>query len=270
MGKICRVKQRTKTHNKRKDFLGVRKDFVNIVNTGINLSNINNESIKDNLVNSNVNSTILPKSDNEQILNPQKLSGSSSKVQSIEVTPANKKEDISGNRIIDANILSDVFCELLCPMCEQRSLVFGERHEKKQGLASLLYIKCSTRNCKYIYEFFTSTKVNKCFEINQRMVYTTRSLGHGYAGIEKFNTLMNMPKPMTVKNYNKTVSRIKKVVKAVAEETMDDAAKKIHDSAASTDDIVNTSVSGDGTWQRKGFSSFNGVFAAISTESGIV
>ena len=109
MGKIRRVKQRTKTHKKRKDFLGVRKDFVNIVNTGINLSNINNESIKDNLVNSNVNSTILPKSDNEQILNPQKLSASSSKVQSIEVTPANKKEDISGNRIIDANILSGAF-----------------------------------------------------------------------------------------------------------------------------------------------------------------
>ena len=45
-----------------------------------------------------------------------------------------------------------VFCELLCPMCEQTSLVFGEKHEKKQGLASL-YIKCSTRSCKYIHEF---------------------------------------------------------------------------------------------------------------------
>ena len=31
----------------------------------------------------------------------------------------------------------------------------------------------------------------------------------GYASIEKFNTLMIIPKPMTVKNYNKTVSRIK-------------------------------------------------------------
>ena len=51
---------------------------------------------------------------------------------------------------------------------------------------------------------------------------------------------------------------------------MDDAAKEIHDSAASTDHIVNTSVSGDGTWQRKGFSSFNGVFAAIPIEYGKV
>ena len=34
----------------------------------------------------------------------------------------------------------------------------------------------------------------------------------GYAGIEKFNTLMNIPKPMTVKSYNKTVSKIIDVV----------------------------------------------------------
>ena len=97
-----------------------------------------------------------------------------------------------------------------------------------------------------------------------------RSLGHGYAGIKKFNTLMNIPKPITVKNYNKTVSRITKVVKTVAEETMDEAAKETYDSAASTDDIINTNVSGDGTWQRKGFSNFNGVFKAISIESGKV
>ena len=59
--------------------MGVRTDVVNIVNTGIDLSNVNSESIRDILVTSNVNSTILPKSDNEQILNLQKLSASSSK-----------------------------------------------------------------------------------------------------------------------------------------------------------------------------------------------
>ena len=42
-----------------------------------------------------------------------------------------------------------------------------------------------------------------------------KSLGHGYAGIEKFHTLMNIPKPMTVKNYNKTVSKIIDAVNVV-------------------------------------------------------
>ena len=68
-----------------------------------------------------------------------------------------------------------------------------------------------------------------------------RSLGHGYSGIEKFNTLMNIPKPMTVKNYNKTVSKTTDVVKIVAEEKMNDATKEVQENLSATDDdIVNT------------------------------
>ena len=37
---------------------------------------------------------------------------------------------------------------------------------------------------------------------------------------------------------------------------MYDAVNETHDSAAATDKIVNTSVSGDGTWEQNGFSSF--------------
>ena len=42
----------------------LRKDVINIVNTRIGLSNVNSESVKDGLVNSDINSTILPRSDN--------------------------------------------------------------------------------------------------------------------------------------------------------------------------------------------------------------
>ena len=42
-----------------------------------------------------------------------------------------------------------------------------------------------------------------------------RSLGHGYAGTEKLNTLMNIPKPMTVKYYSKTVLKITDAVNVV-------------------------------------------------------
>ena len=41
---------------------------------------------------------------------------------------------------------------------------------------------------------------------------------------------------------------------------MDDAVNETHDSAAARDKIVNTSVSGDGTWEQNGFSSFTGLF----------
>ena len=49
MRKICRVKQRTKTSQKTKGFLGLRRQLVNNVNNGINLSTVNNESKNDNL-----------------------------------------------------------------------------------------------------------------------------------------------------------------------------------------------------------------------------
>ena len=54
-----------------------------------------------------------------------------------------------------------------------------------------------------------------------------RVLGHGHSGIEKFTSLMNMPKPMTQNNYDKIAAKILNVTKAVAEETMSDAATRI-------------------------------------------
>ena len=48
---------------------------------------------------------------------------------------------------------------------------------------------------------------------------------------------------------------------------MSDAAKDIRVNYISTDVVVDTGVSCDGTWQKRGFSSFNGVFAAISMDN---
>ena len=57
-------------------------------------------------------------------------------------------------------------------VCECSSLAFYERFERKQGLSSLLYLKCSTSICRYIQEFFTSAKIIRGFEIIQQIVYS--------------------------------------------------------------------------------------------------
>ena len=57
--------------------------------------------------------------------------------------------------------------------------------------------------------------------------------------------------------------------KIIAKETMNDTAKEIHENPLPSD-IVNIIVLRDGTWQRIWFSSYNGVFAAISVENGKV
>ena len=60
------------------------------------------------------------------------------------------------------------------------------------------------------------------------------------------------------------------VVCTIANESMADAARDIKNKADNPDVLVDTGVSVDGTWQRRGFSSFNGNVAAISIDNGKV
>ena len=95
---------------------------------------------------------------NETFSVSQTPSLSSSKVEDIEEESPKRKEGISGNHIIDVNILLGIFMSY---MFECSSLALYERFERKQGLSSLLYLKCSTSSCRYIQEFFTSAKVQR-------------------------------------------------------------------------------------------------------------
>ena len=103
---------------------------------------------------------------------------------------------------MDTEILSLMFSMLLCPQCEQRTVKLSDRLCCKQGLSSLLVLDC--KNCDFTEEFHTSKTCGRGFDINNRMVYTMRTLGHGYTGIEKFTHLMDMPKPMTLSSYETT------------------------------------------------------------------
>ena len=49
----------------------------------------------------------------------------------------------------------------------------------------------------------------KPFEVNARIVYALRTCGLGYAALEKLCCIMNMPKPMTVANFDKITTTIR-------------------------------------------------------------
>ncbi|MBX9702962.1 MAG: hypothetical protein K2X39_02290, partial [Silvanigrellaceae bacterium] len=69
------------------------------------------------------------------------------------------------------------------------------------------------------------------------------------------------------KNYDKLVLKIINITEKVAQETMNDAVSDLR-LQCKEDEILDVGVSCDGTWQRRGFSSLNGVFAALSMDSG--
>ena len=259
MVKVDRVKARTKRAVKRKRIFNGK-----VLRGSDILNNLNH------LLNDNIESFV----DKQKDIFKTSTSSFRELQPILNLTPQKnayvQNKDVIGYRIIDCSIFSDAVSVLSCPTCFQTTLAITENISKKRGLACELSIFCS--KCKYQNNFYTSKLLNQkgIFDINTRTIYTMRTLGIGYSGIQKFTTLMNMPKPMTSKNYDKLVLKIANITEEVAQETMADAVAELRQNCQNEGEILDIGVSCDGTWQRRGFSSLNGVVAALSLDSGKV
>ena len=91
-----------------------------------------------------------------------------------------------------------------------------------------------------------------------------REIVKGHKGLQTFCGYMNMPPPMADVTYNETVkSRLHPAYVDVARKNMKDAAEEYHENT-----VCDTAVSCDGTWQRRGFASLNGVVTAVIIDTG--
>ena len=181
---------------------------------------------------------------------------------------------VSGYRFMDMSILAKVFLSVCCPGCgTSKSLELHDIDGEKKGLARSLQLKCSA--CLYTDSFSTSKRVQipndgkggqKVYDVNARAVYAFRQIGGGYEHLKKLCCYMNMPTPMLKNNYQKLTNKLLVSAKNVAEKSMSDAASKLRGSASTAE----VGVSVDGTWQRKGFTSMNGIITAISVDNGKV
>ena len=83
---------------------------------------------------------------------------------------------------------------------------------------------------------------------------------------------MNMPPPMTKNNFQKINESLLKAYTTVAEETILEAGKELHETLSvensAANEIVDYQVSVDGTWQKRGYSSLNGVVTLLSSSTG--
>ena len=107
----------------------------------------------------------------------------------------------------------------------------------------------------------------KPFEVIFRAVYGMRTIGGDHTSLEKLCDMLHMLKPMNVKNYNNISNDLRDAAKVVAEKSLNDAANDLKNSTDG--DILDIGDSVDGSWQRRGFSSLNGVLAVLSIDSGM-
>ena len=143
---------------------------------------------------------------------------------------------------------------------------------QRKGCASNLRLTC--QNCKWMHLSWTSTRKEKSFEVNRRLVYGMRRIGRGHSGASKFCSVMNMPPPPRTKSFKKSSHVIAKHAKTVAMNSMKAAAEEVCSLKGNEDadgtDPVNCGISCDGTWQRRGHSSLNGCITVMAVDTGKV
>lgn len=171
-----------------------------------------------------------------------------------------------GYRILDLSILSRNIHEFLaCKVCGGD---ISLNETCIAGLSSTFELRCS--NCDIIGKFPNSkhSGVRKNIpEINKRVTYAMRCIGQGLGGLKTFCCVMDLPPPVTQKAYDNIVDRVRQSTSIVAKMSMEKAVlEEIKENSGKTD----ITISGDGTWKRRGHTSKIGVCSIIGGMTGKV
>ena len=181
------------------------------------------------------------------------------------------------NIFMDFSILKQVV-ELVgtCPDCSSL-LHVNLLPEEHQGFANKLIILCE--KCAWTHEFYSSPAISsklsglrgkKPFSINTRIVVAFREIGQGFESLEKLGTLMNMSESLSKSSYNSINKKRNSAYTENAIESMQNAAQEvrnINNPNAKENDIVDSDICIDGSWQKRGHNSLNRVVTGVSREN---
>ncbi|GFV76594.1 uncharacterized protein TNCV_4728141 [Trichonephila clavipes] len=159
---------------------------------------------------------------------------------------------------MNLNILPFVFKnEVHCKMCN--SGLDMQVLKGKSGLAITFVLKCFA--CPYRVEFSSSNfhEGTQNATINTRFVYAMRSIGKGAEAGRMFCGVMNLLQPPTM--FSPYGKRILNAAKLVYEDSIQNAAKEAN---------KNIAVAVDGIWQKRGYTSSNGVVTVTSIDTCMV
>lgn len=151
-----------------------------------------------------------------------------------------------------------------CRFCDNVdcvSLVIDNNY--RNGLAHRLIIQCN--KCNNSKSDLTSNNIRSLSEVNTRFLYALRSIGCGISAGKMFTAIMNLSPPNTkVKTYT---ARILQGTREVSEASMRNAVAEAVEENEGQDEIA---AAFDGTWQKRGHTSLNGVVTVTSFDTGKV
>ncbi|KYM96705.1 hypothetical protein ALC62_00134 [Cyphomyrmex costatus] len=129
----------------------------------------------------------------------------------------------------------------------------------------LLCDKCASRS------IHSSPFIEHSYAINRRFLFVMRVLGLGLKGATKFCGLMDMPPFLTQTTYDLIIKNIHSCVQVATEKLLQCACteeKELTSEHQNDTNPTELTVSGDGTWKKRGFTSLYGVTSLIGYYSG--
>ena len=150
-----------------------------------------------------------------------------------------------------------------CKFCDS-DISFSRNCEK--GLGFQLVATCDCRqtvidSCK---------KIGKAFEINRKFVFVMRPLGIGINGVKLFVSLMDLGTDFCNYTYYGVLENIKIAVDSVKNVVLQKAGNEEKTENKNHNLPDELTVSGDGTWAKRGFSSLIGICLLIGKWTGKV
>ncbi|GFX87088.1 CCHC-type domain-containing protein [Trichonephila clavipes] len=116
-----------------------------------------------------------------------------------------QRKPLTGNRIIDMEVLLNLFLQLCCPRCFEEGILLSE--DSTYGLCSNFVIRC-------------------CPEVNTRFVYGMRQLGKDFSAGFKLCGTLNLPR-LSKTAYTNHENKLMSVISEVSELSMQKAASEL-------------------------------------------
>ena len=182
--------------------------------------------------------------------------------------------------IAQKSAMTELISTLLCPDCKQPGLSFEIDKGKVSGFSAKAAIMCkiceSPAKENYLCERVGGSKSpNEPFDINIRATLAFRGIGCGYSAMRDWASVMDMPYSISRDSHTRAHHKIEEASKATFNEMVKqsrDAIGQAYDEIGVYPDgngILNIGVSFDGSWQKRGYSSHNGMGSVIDLLTGL-
>ena len=169
---------------------------------------------------------------------------------------------------------------LLCPQCAEKRLCLEVQPGKSCGFSSYAVLSCSA--CKVIvYKDYLCKRLGNTestrspFEVNILSTLAFRGIGCGFSAMKNWCGTMNMHNCLSQDSYHQNQMKVaeasKNTFNDISKKSIETIFKAYAEIGVEPDDegVLDIGVSFDGSWQKRGHSSNNGMASVIDLVTGL-